>query len=209
MLGGAGLNKKAVYLLCVSTILACAVAFYVAAPGIILSRIAGTHNIDIAYRSMKVRPLAQYNNEKGFFIALDMKDVLVRKKGVVQSAYNDLVELVSAPFAGSWRYDTVKGVLKPAPGKMFIENLQADSKMMQVSVRGDYKYSANSIDIDMTIRFSPELMHKISPELSSIALSPIGNEWGSLSVNLKGATNSPAVQITGKLFRLSIREVSG
>ena len=80
---------------------------------------------------------------------------------------------------------------------------------MKVFLKGILFYSQDRADIGVTIQFSPDLLKKIPRELSETVLKGSADGWKSLSVDLKGSFKSPSIEVTGRLFKLSIKEISG
>lgn len=184
-------------------------AAYLVAPRIAVMLIAGHNGLEVAYADVRITPHFTARDAGGLSLDIYMKDVLIKRKSAAPQGYDDLAALVSAPLDGSWRYRSIKGVVRPLQGKIIIESLDADADIIKVSAKGVYHYAEDSADLDMTIRFSRELIGRMPPELSDAVLKTDQNGWGSLSVNLSGNFKSPAIQITGRLFRLNIREISG
>ena len=203
------MNKKNAILSLAALIAILAVLIYFAVPGIIIAWLANSHDLKINYAYARLTPHIGAKNEGGLFVSVDMRNVEIRRKTGGTDAYSDLASLVSAPFEGSFKYSGIKGVVRPKWGRITIDKLDANSDTMKVSVKGTYCYAEKYVDIDLLMRISPGLLENISTELYGILLKPGTDGWSSLSVRLKGAFESPAIEITGGRFRLNIQEVSG
>ena len=124
-------------------------------------------------------------------------------------AYENFGALVSAPFDGTLKYQEIKGVIRFKPGRLVIDKLVANGGDIKFSLKGTFFYAEDKADLDVIILFSQNILKKIPRELSDVVLKESADGWKSLSIKLKGSFKSPAIELTGKLFRLSIKEVSG
>mgnify|MGYP003393186618 CR=1 FL=1 len=142
---------------------------------------------------------------KSALLDFKFKDVhfLKNKTNENKTAYDTLSQLIAMPFEGRWMYKEVSGLIEVFSNGITIKRFSADGKEMRVIVTGDLYYN-NTVDLDVTMHFSKEVLKEIPPELHSVIMQDEPNNWKSFSVKVKGNLNSPSVQVSGKLFRLNI-----
>lgn len=130
-------------------------------------------------------------------------------KGSAQDtpSYDSLTSLVAAPFKSNWQYLQMSGSVRPLMDGLEVKSFTASSDSMKLTLKGSV-HANGIIKSDIVIYFSPGLSRDIPQELSSTLLRDEPDGWKSLSVNLSGDYKKPAVEVTGKLFRLSVKEVS-
>ncbi len=210
---------------------------YISIGRVALYFIAKTHNLDISYagyshelfkrfsfkdlkisdkkigmgfvsRHATIRPIWSYRSPKDISADFSLSDVrLVRDRDEAQEAYDSLEGLVSVPFASRWRYREISGKMSISETGMHIKELNAVSDEIKLAFTGTI-YRDNRIDSDIVIYFSQNLVNKIPEELSKVVLTEEGDGWKSLSVHLGGDLHAPSIQISGRLFRLNIRNIS-
>ena len=166
------------------------------------------YGLKIAYKHADMKPRLM-NNE--VLIDFDLKDVTVSRNiasAPAEDSYNSISDLVAAPFSGNWTYQRVSGTIKPSRKNLEIIALNAEAKEFKVSAKGTASYETKSADMEIVLSFSGSLISKIPKELSGTVLKDEQGGWRSLSVNIKGNLSSTSISITGKMFRLNIREVS-
>ena len=207
--GGAIMNKKTIVLLVVAILSISSVLLYLALPHIYIAMFAKNHDLNISYRGVRFTPHIGAKNTGGLTIDIYLRDVRISKKGTVAETYENLGALISAPFDGTLKYREINGVVRPLPGRILIDNLTADGEDIKVTLKGVFFYTEDRADLDVVIQFSQNLLKKIPKELSDTILKESADGWKSLSIKLKGSFKSPAIELTGKLFRLSIKEISG
>jgi len=203
------MSKKIIAISVVIFLAALVFLTYIAIPRISIALLAKNYGLNISCRSAYFTPHFDSKEEGGFKVGIDLRGVRISKKGATAKTYNDLDALVSAPFDGSLNYSEIKGILRPRKGHIFIDDLAADAGDIKVFLKGTFFYTEEKADLEIVIHFSQNLLKKVPPELSEMVLTkePLAG-WRSLSVNLKGSFKSPAIELTGRLFRLSIKEVS-
>lgn len=204
------MNKKIIAALSLTALIAAAaVLAYIAVPRILIASLAKSYGLDISYKHAAFTPRFDAHDNGGFKIDADLRDVRIFRKGKIPEAYENLEALVSAPFDGSLKYRDIKGTIRPRKGHILIDDLIADGNDIKVSLKGTFFYAEDKADLNIVIQFSKNLLKKVPKELSDTVLRESPDGWQSLSVNLKGSFNSPSLEVTGRLFRLTIREVSG
>jgi len=196
--------------LSIITILAVALLYlaYLQLPGIAVGMLGKAYNLKIGYRHADMKPRLV---NKEVLIDFDLKDVTVSKKTASAQkvyTYASISDLVAAPFNGDWTYERVSGTVKPSRKKLGITELNAEAKEFKVSAKGSADYETKSADMEIVLSFSGSLINKIPKELSGTVLKDEPGGWKSLSVKIKGNLSSPSISITGKMFRLNIRELS-
>jgi len=129
------------------------------------------------------------------------------KAGTGTAAYDSLTGLVAVPFDGKWSYDSISGTVERYPDKLLIKDLLANGKEIRLKISGDIYYNINSVKLDITAYFSEPVLAKLPRELSGPLLNDESDGWKSFSVHLSGDLTTPSVSVTGKLFRLNIREI--
>jgi hypothetical protein len=117
----------------------------------------------------------------------------------------DMNDLLVIPFSGSSIYGEVSGTIQSSKDRLYFENITANGQAIGLSLKGSI-YNDQKADIDITVRFTRDLLAGIPEDWSKVVLSDEPNGWKSLSANLKGDLSKPSLQVTGKLFRLNIRE---
>jgi len=203
------MNKITIAVLLVTILLAAVFSAYIAIPRISIALLAKAYNLDISYKSASFVPHIGTKETGGLKVDIDLRDVRIARKGAAAQTYDSLGSLISAPFNGSLKYREIKGVLRPKSGRIIIDNLIADASDIKVSLKGIFFYAEDKVDMDVVIQFSQALLKRIPRELSDTVLKDSADGWQTLSVNLKGSLKSPAIEVTGRLFRLSIKEISG
>ena len=203
------MNKITIALLIVGLLLISAFLTYLAIPRISIALLAKSYDLNISYKSARFTPHLLAKKIRDFKVDVDLRDVRISKKGAIAGAYESIGALVSAPFDGSLKYKSIKGVIRPRLGYIIIDDLVAEADDMKVALKGTFFYAEERADLAVVIQFSKNLLGKIPPELSETILKDSPDGWKKLSINLKGSFKSPAIEVTGKLFRLSIKEVSG
>lgn len=138
-----------------------------------------------------------------------MYDVHFIKKGEDSAAaYGSLTDLVAIPFNSRWTYKEISGKVSQSKNGIVIQELMAIGDEIKLSIKGAISEDS-IIDTDITIYFSDTVMKEIPEELSKVLMRDEDGGWKSLTVSLKGNYNAPAVEVTGKLFRLKIGVASG
>lgn len=203
------MNKLAIAFFAVGLIVVSVFFAYSAIPRITIALMEKTYDLDISYKSARFTPRIDAKKDGGFKVNIDLKDVRISRRGAAAGGYESLGSLISAPFDGSLKYREIKGVIRPRFGHIFIDDLVADGGDIKVALKGTFFYAEDRADLNIVMQFSQALLGKIPRELSETVLKDLPGGWKSLSVNLKGSFKSPAIEVTGKLFKLSIREVSG
>jgi hypothetical protein len=207
--GETAMRKIAAAFLLIGLLAVSAFLIYLAIPRISIALLAKTYDLNISYRSVCFTPHIGRKDTGGFKVDIDLENVRISRKGAVAGAYDNFEALVSAPLDGSLKYRSIKGVIRPRPGHIIIDDLLADGGDIKVSLKGVFFYIEDRVDLDVMIQFSKVLLEKIPQELSAVILKESSEGWSSFSVNLKGSFKAPAIEVTGRLFRLSIKEVSG
>jgi len=181
---------------------------YLQLPGIAVGMIGKAYGLNIAYKHADMKP--KFVN-KEILIDFNLKDVKVSRNiasAPAKNSYNSISDLVAAPFNGDWTYQRISGTIKPSLEKLEIIAFNAEAKEFKISVKGSASYETKSADMDIVLSFSGSLISRIPGELSGTILKDENDGWRSLSVNIKGNLNSPSISVTGKMFRLNIRELS-
>lgn len=139
-----------------------------------------------------------------FSVRFDLRGVkFVKKAPEKTSSYDTLDGLVAMPFANGMAYDEITGSVTSSRGDITISDLLAKSDMIKLSVNGTVKRD-NTVNSDIVIFFSDGLTGRIPPELTKLVLTNEEAGWKSLSVKLQGNYKMPTIQVSSKLFRLSI-----
>jgi len=151
------------------------------------------------------KPVKKINFWKSMDFDFKFKDVHFVKQRVEapKQSYGKPEELVAMPFEGRWRYKDITGSVEIFSNGLTLKKFTANGSQIRLFISGDIFYNS-VIDTDITILFSKEVLKDIPPELHSVIMNEEPQEWKSFSVKLKGNLRSPAVQISGKLFRLNV-----
>ncbi len=230
------MNKK--ILVQVSAVLAILVlGFYLFFDRLAISIFAATHNMNITYTDLVRKPAGEFTANKlnilnkktgaGLFaessdfkirytllppkmssLDFDLKNVNFHKEGKAETAdYSNIENLASVPFQSKWRYTKVSGEVTLAKNGIRINRLDAAGDEIRLSIKG-LLYDDGTVDTDITIYFAGNITSKMPGEMSGVLLRDEKDGWKSLSVSLKGNVETPAIQISGKLFRLNVSAVS-
>jgi hypothetical protein len=119
--------------------------------------------------------------------------------------YDSLNKLVAVPFEGRWKYRNINGTAEIFSNGLTLKDMSANSSEIRMAMSGDMFYN-NTMDMAITIFFSGGILKDIPPEIQSVMLKDEPDGWKSFCVKLTGDYHSPALNITGKLFRLNIGE---
>lgn len=134
---------------------------------------------------------------------LENVNFLKRSKDVQGSLFNTLPDLVLAPFSSGWRYKEIAGEVILYKDSILLKNITAVSDEIKLSISGEVK-DRSSIRLDIVIYFYKTISKKIPEELSSIAMESHGPDWKSISVRLRGDYKKPEIELSNRLFRLTI-----
>jgi len=181
---------------------------YLQLPDIAVGMLGKAYGLKIAYKHADIKPRLV---NKVILIDFNLKDVTISRNiesAPAKDSYNSVSDLVAAPFNGDWTYQRVSGTVRPSREKLEIIALNAEAKEFKISAKGSASYETKSADMDIVLSFSGSLISRIPGELSGTILKDEQGGWKSLSVNIKGNLSSPSISITGKMFRLNIRELS-
>jgi len=166
-------------------------------------------NKPIGFGFFSAKANLKINNKTSLLKSLDIdfkfRDVhFIRSKPEnTKGFYDSLNKLVTVPFEGRWMYKDVSGTVEIFSNGLTLRNLAANSNDIRLALSGDMFYS-NKLNMDITVYFSKEVLKDIPPELHSVIMNDEPKEWKSFSVKMKGDTNAPSLQVSGKLFRLNI-----
>lgn len=221
----------------IALFIASCAAFYLFFGHIVLYVFSDRYDIELSYKNMKRANSAEFIFEdfkissrrtghairaKSASIIFMPKDVLFRnceitfrladgfflkKESKTGETYAGLAGLVGAPFGSDWRYREISGKIKTFREGVEIKDFIAKGDDIKLSVNGSADNN-NLIDFAIIIYFSGRLAGRMQEELSKTFLAPEGGGWRSLSVHVKGNYEMPSMQVTGKLFRLNIKNVS-
>lgn len=212
-------------------------AFYLSYGHIVLYLFSNTYHVELSYKNMKRAGGAEFILEdfkinakntthavraKSARIIFMPKDVLFRdceiafrlidgfflkKESRTGEMYVNLTELVGAPFCSEWRYREISGKIKAFKDGVEIKDFMAVGDDIKLSANGS-AYNNSFIDFDIVVHFSDNFAGRMPEQLSKTLLTPEGGGWSSLFVHLKGNYEMPSMQVTSKLFRLNIKNVS-
>jgi hypothetical protein len=154
------------------------------------------------------KPVKRLDFWRSLDLDIKLKDVhFIKQKGEAQKPfYGKPEELVAMPFEGRWTYRDVTGGIEIFSNGITLKKFSANGNQIRLFVSGDIFYNS-AIDANITILFSKEVLKDIPPELHSVVMNEEPRDWKSFSVKLKGDMRSPAMQVSGKLFRLNIGTV--
>jgi hypothetical protein len=163
--------------------------------------------MDIGFFSSRatLKPVWKSDFLKSLDLDFKFRDVHFLKSTAYrkENTYDTLETLVAIPFEGRWTYKDMSGTVEMFSNGLTLKRFAANGREIRLFLSGDLYYN-NTLDMELTIYFSNHVLRDIPPELSSLIMKDEPEEWKSFSVGLKGDYRSPAVQISGKLFRLNI-----
>ena len=135
---------------------------------------------------------------------LKLSDVRLMKRGREREAsYSNIDGLVSAPFSGLLKYNTVSGKIASVKDGIIVRDFLASGDDIKFSFDGILTEESN-INADKSIYFAKSLLGKIPPEITNMVLKESDGQWKCFSVKLEGDLAKPAIRVTGKMFRLNI-----
>ena len=172
-----------------------------------LSLVSKKTNLGLVSRRVSVKP--RYSL-KGVALKFCLNDVNFMKKGKDEPVnYDTLTALLASPFNSQWKYSEILGDIALIGNELKINGLTATGEELKLSLNGSILYLTGMINANIIIYFSPALTAKVPPELVNTLLADEKSGWRSLSVKLSGDMNKPSIQLTGRLFRLTIKSASG
>ena len=223
------MKYKIVIIITLAAILAA--GLYAAIDRLAVYALSKTFNLELNYGRLKRSGIMQFgisdltcvDKARGFGISSEQATIkpdfrsmavdfdfhgvrFIKKASEASAPLDSLSKIVGEPFAGNWNYTRMSGSLRPIRGGLEITRFDAEGKEMRISLKGSVLQNG-TIKSDINISFSPELTQKMPEELSAVLLTDETGGWKALSVSLSGDYKSPAIQVTGKLFRLSVKEV--
>lgn len=194
---------------------------------------AGSNNIDISYKQVTACGIKEFKfkdlkvswphqgvglsasgagiklipgGSPPFGVATDfiLNDVQFIKKGAGKEiSFNNIDDLIAAPFSGLLRYRTVSGKIGAVKDGIELKDFLASGDEVRFSFNGTL-VDNSVIDAAVTIYFAKDLAGRIPPELANMALKDEADGWKSLALKLEGDLSKPSIQVTGRLFRLNI-----
>ncbi len=169
-----------------------------------LSATDNSTGMGLSARSAAVKIMSK----KGFFketgIDLDLNEVRFLKKTTDKElSYDSMTELALIPFHGSWTYRRITGRVGISSDTVAVESLIASGDTIGLDLSGTIGKD-DSISSTIKISFSSSLVKNIPEMLSDNILKDEKDGWKSMSVTLKGNIKTPSIQVSGKMFRLTI-----
>lgn len=223
------MKNKAIIIITVVAILA--VGTYAAIDRIAVYALSRVFNLEIKYSGLKRSGITQFtfrrltcvDKARGFGVSadealikpdfrsmavdFDLQGVrFVKKTSDRMAPIDSLSKIVEEPFTGNWNYMKMSGSVKPIRGGVEMTRFEAAGDNMKLKMDGSVLESG-PIEAVINISFSAESAKKIPAELASVLLSDEDGGWKTVSVNLSGNYRSPSIQVTGKMFRLSVKEI--
>ncbi|MDD5136687.1 MAG: hypothetical protein PHX20_05425 [Candidatus Omnitrophica bacterium] len=179
-------------------------------PGVLvfkdLSVISRKNGFGFICKRADIRP--SYDSKK-FALSFDLQDVnFARESKEREGGYDTIIALVATPFDERWKYSHIRGRIEPDAQLVGIKNFELLSDDIRLVLNGNLFYTG-TIESDIVIYFSSALAAKVPPELADTLFAGEKDGWRSLSVRIAGDPNKPSIQVSSKLFRLSIKSVSG
>lgn len=162
--------------------------------------------VGISARSSNVRPFFTKNFPRSMAFDILLKDISFIKKEAKAEKYDTLDGLLALPFGSQLIYPSVKGRIECFPDRVSVEDFTASGSDVKLTFKGDIYYD-RKVDGEVRVHFSGDILKKIPDEIAGVLLADEGAGWKGLSVKLSGDYASPSVQFTGKMFRLSIKNV--
>ena len=158
-------------------------------------------------RQAKLWPSIGIQTSDSKALTFELKDVhFIPSKKDTGKNRDYLTDLVSMPFNEKWVYKELYGDIVEFEKGIFVKKLVATSDTIRLSMNG-YLYKNNNIDANIIISFSKTLLNELPEDVSGAILKDEPGDWKSFSAHLAGNLKKPSIEITGKLFRLNIRQV--
>ncbi len=161
----------------------------------------------IAAKSASIKPVFTKNFFRSIAFEFLLKDINFIKKETKAEKYDTLDGLLALPFMSQWLYPEVKGRIECFVDRVAVEDFSATGGDIRLNFKGDVFYD-KKVKGEVKVHFSKNVLKKVPDELTGILLSDEGEGWRGISVKLDGDYAAPSVQFTGKMFRLSIKNVS-
>lgn len=170
-----------------------------------LSVVDRSRGIGISSKDAKIRFIWNGPDPRNATLGFNLNDVrfIKTKREAKASSYDTLDGLVAMPFGNDIVYDEIAGKVRSSGGNVTVSDFMAKSDLVRLSVNGTIK-SDNTVKSDIVIYFADEMTKKIPPELTKLVLNSEDPGWKSLSVKLEGNYAMPTIQVSSRLFRLSI-----
>jgi hypothetical protein len=170
-----------------------------------LSLVDKSRGIGISSRDAVIKFSWNGPDPRNMKAGFDLKDVRFIKKtpDIKPASYDTLDGLVALPFGMDMVYSEISGNVTSSGGDVTVSDFMAKSDMVKLALNGRMGRD-NTIKSDIVIYFSNDLTNKIPRELTKLVLTNEDENWKSLSVKLEGNYKMPTIQVSSKLFRLSI-----
>jgi hypothetical protein len=127
----------------------------------------------------------------------------IKRRSEEKASYNSIDGLIALPFDSQWKYKTISGKVSAIKDGIRVRDFVASGDSIRFSFDGTLTGN-NIIKGDITMYFEREITGKMPPELAGMALKDAGDGWKSLTLKVEGDLAKPAIQVTGRLFRLNI-----
>lgn len=160
------------------------------------------------YSSSAVVRLAENRTAGGMVIDFDMKDTNFISAAPSEGAFGDVTGLVAGAFSDKVKYVELSGRLSRFGDTLKIERLTATGDLMKLDTAGTINGSGG-LSLDCTIFFSDQIKSRIPKELSDVILKEEQGKWPSLTVHIEGDYRAPSINVSGRRFRLNIRQAAG
>lgn len=129
----------------------------------------------------------------------------VKKEKASERDY--MMDIIALPFDGKWAYKDMAGDLAEHEKGIYVRKFVASGDMMNLSVNG-YLFKNNVVDLNLTVYFSPAMLKEVPDSVTGVVLKQETGGWKSLSAHLTGDLSQPSIELSGKLFRLNIKQIS-
>jgi len=164
--------------------------------------------IGLASKHAVIRPSWRPSSFKDLTIGFVLTEVrFVKQEAEKDDAFDKVSELIAIPFKSRWAYKRISGSIQPSAEKIIAKDLIAEGDDLKLSIKGSLDPKKNKVDSDLVIYFSQNLTSKIPEELAKALLVDEKDGWKSLSVRLTGDYSKPSIRVSGRLFRLNVKEV--
>lgn len=161
--------------------------------------------VGISSKYAKIKPRLGI---KGLLIDMGLKNVrFTRNFKDTPETYSDLPSLVATPFNGRWLYNDITGLIEISGSGIRLKTFNAASSQIRLSLSGELG-SDNNLDLNATIFFNAGITKEVPEILANVVLQPESGGWKSLSARIKGNYTKPAIEVSSKLFKLTIKETS-
>lgn len=143
-----------------------------------------------------------------FTVRFELNDVNFIKAAPPENLYNDPQGLVASAFGDDIVYRELSGTVKRSRGVISADEITASGDLVKVRLSGSLSDSGDVFS-EWRVSFSDSMRRRIPKELSEAVLESGADGWYGFSFTIRGNVKAPSISVSGKRFRLNIKEAAG